>query len=361
MSERNEILVSELIISMMNVVKYLLTKWMVIFLFVILGGVLGVTAAWIKKPTYIANIAFFTDVDSKSALGAYAGVAAQFGFDLGGSGGTAFEGENLIEILRSKTLVNKTLLSPVDSDSDTLMIDKYLFDNEISKDWKTSKKYRSIKFFQFPAEPVRVRDSILDKIGEGIVLNELDIQKRDKKLDIIDVTITSGNELFAKRFVEILTANAIKFYTDYKVKKSSQNVSLLQRQTDSIKSVLFGNISTVAEMSDVNLNPLRQVVKTGVQRKQVDLQANSVIYAELVKNLELSKLSLRRETPLIQIIDQPTIPLKKIKPGRILTGLICAFVAGFFAIIYLLTKLWLIKNNVIALKADTEKKAADYI
>lgn len=32
---------------------------------------------------------------------------------------------------------------------------------------------------------------------------------------------------------------------------------------------------------------------------------------ELVKNLEISKVSLRKETPLIQIIDRPTFPLEK--------------------------------------------------
>ena len=43
--------------------------------------------------------------------------------------------------------------------------------------------------------------------------------------------------------------------------------------------------------------------------RQVDVQANTAILTELVKNLELAKVDLRKETPLIQIIDTPILPL----------------------------------------------------
>ena len=110
---------------------------------------------------------------------------------------------------------------------------------------------------------------------------------------------------------------------------------------------MFGNISDVAQMNDVNVNPLRQVTRSGVQRKQVDLQANGALYGELLKNLELAKLSLRRETPLIQVVDQPTLPLKKIKPGRLLTGLVYAFIFALLSGLFLLLKRWFLKNKIL--------------
>ncbi|MGI8637486.1 MAG: hypothetical protein ACR2KZ_18980, partial [Segetibacter sp.] len=79
----------------------------------------------------------------------------------------------------------------------------------------------------------------------------------------------------------------------------------------------------------LNVNPTRQIVRTGIQRKQVDAQVNGALYTELVKNLELSKMGLRKETPLIQIIDTPMLPLQKKKLGRLLTGIIFAGL-GFF-------------------------------
>ena len=345
-NREKQLSVIDLIITVKNITIFLFSKWKIILLIGIIGGLSGILYAWLKKPKYVAVITFFTEGESKSGLGMYASLAAQFGLDLGANGGGAFEGENLMEILRSRNLVKKTLLSTVDESSKTLMIEKYLSDNEISKDWDTDKKYRHVKFLPYPSVPERLRDSILDKVYEGIVKTELKIRKRDKKVDLIDVVIESGNEYFSKRFVEILTNNAIRYYTEYKIKKSSQNVAILQKQTDSVKTMLFGNITEVAQMNDINVNPLRQIVKTGVQRKQIDVQANSILYAELLKNLELSKLSLRKETPLIQIIDQPSLPLKKIKPGRLLTGIIFAVVASFLCIVSLIFKRKLSQLNL---------------
>ncbi len=46
-------------------------------------------------------------------------------------------------------------------------------------------------------------------------------------------------------------------------------------------------------------------------KRQVDVQANKAILTELVKQTELAKVTLRKETPLIQIIDRPILPLMK--------------------------------------------------
>lgn len=141
----------------------------------------------------------------------------------------------------------------------------------------------------------------------------LEIEKIDKRADIISVKLKNEDELFAKTFVEQLVNNVIQYYTDYKIKKTRQNVAILQRQTDSVRNLVNGNIVDIAVSNDLNVNPTRQILRTGIQRKQVDAQVNGALYTELVKNLELSKLTLRKETPLIQIIDTPMLPLEKRK------------------------------------------------
>jgi len=50
----------------------------------------------------------------------------------------------------------------------------------------------------------------------------------------------------------------------------------------------------------------------------------------------LSRMALRRETPLIQIVDKPILPLEKKKPGRLLTGITYGFIGGILAILYFL-------------------------
>ena len=49
----------------------------------------------------------------------------------------------------------------------------------------------------------------------------------------------------------------------------------------------------------------------------------------------MAKVSLRKETPLIQVIDRPILPLKKEKVGKLKSLILGGFLAGFLTILYL--------------------------
>jgi uncharacterized protein involved in exopolysaccharide biosynthesis len=66
-------------------------------------------------------------------------------------------------------------------------------------------------------------------------------------------------------------------------------------------------------------------------KRQIDVQANTAILTQLVTNLEMAKVTLLKETPLIQIIDKPILPLMKETVSRILCLLIGTGL-GFFSI-----------------------------
>lgn len=58
----------------------------------------------------------------------------------------------------------------------------------------------------------------------------------------------------------------------------------------------------------------------------------------MVKNLELAKVTLRKETPLIQIIDKPILPLKKERFGKVKGVIFGGFLGGFFIVIFFIIK-----------------------
>jgi uncharacterized protein involved in exopolysaccharide biosynthesis len=67
----------------------------------------------------------------------------------------------------------------------------------------------------------------------------------------------------------------------------------------------------------------------------VDVQANTAILTQLVGNLELAKVTLRKETPLVQIIDKPIYPLEKEKVSKLKSLILGGFLAGFLTLLYL--------------------------
>jgi LPS O-antigen subunit length determinant protein (WzzB/FepE family) len=114
-------------------------------------------------------------------------------------------------------------------------------------------------------------------------------------------------------------------------------MSILQHQTDSVRGVLNHAISKAATVMDAtpNLNPAKQILRVGSQKSQYDAETNKAMLSELIKNLEFAKLSLRKETPLIQIIDSPSYPLDKDRVSRSISLILGGLIGGFLAIGYL--------------------------
>ena len=67
----------------------------------------------------------------------------------------------------------------------------------------------------------------------------------------------------------------------------------------------------------------------------------NTMYLELIKNLELSKLTLLNQTPIINIIDKPILPLEVDKKSLLLAGILGGFLGGFLIILFfILNKLF---------------------
>jgi hypothetical protein len=282
--------------------------------------------------------------DEKSGgLGGALGLASSFGIDLGGGGGSIFTGSNLTELFKSRSMVEQTLLSPVVVEGKTISLaEMYIQNHDWRVHWNEIPKYKSIQFLPNRDRKnfTRVHDSILGVIYADLSKNGLTVGQKDKKIAIINIDVVSTDELFSKYFTESLVEVVSDFYIDTKSKKSRENMLILERQTDSIRRELNGAITGVAVANDntFGLNPAMNVRRAPSARRQVDVQANTAILTELVKQTELAKVTVRKETPLIQIIDKPILPLEKERFGKAKGLVLGGFLAGFLVVFGLIIR-----------------------
>ena len=336
----DEISLKELIKKVKEWYDYLLFQWKTIVLAGIVGATLGLTYSFIKKPVYTATLSFALEDDKSAGSGGVLSLASQFGISLGGGGGGIFEGSNLIELFKSRTMVEQTLMKPVFFKGDTISLAEMYIQNKKWRDsWKKKPKFAKIQFLPDTKRKyfTRVHDSILGKIYEDLSKNCLTVGQKDKKIDIITMEFSSSNEQFSKDFCETLAREVGLFYVSTKSKKARTNMEILERQTDSIRQELDGAISGLASANDnvFNLNPALNIRRVPSSRKQVDVQANTAILTELVKQTELAKVTLRRDTPLIQVLDRPILPLKMERVGKLKGIIIGGFLVGFLCVIWL--------------------------
>lgn len=330
--------------------NYLVSKWVTIILLAIAGGISGFIYFSFQKPVYRAITTFVLEESDKAGggLAQYAGLASMAGIDLGGGGGGLFQGDNIPELYKSRSMIEKTLLTEVKfGGKPGLLIDAYIDFNQLKEKWAKKNNIHDVHFlkmsdtsFRSSRGNGRVQDSLLGTIVKDINKNYLEVSKPDKKLNIIQVEVKSKNEAFAKMLNEQLVENVNDFYIQTKTKKQSASIAILQHKTDSVLAVLNGAIFSAASIVDAtpNLNSARQAQRIApVQRSQVTTETNKAVLSELKKNLELSKLNLLKETPLIQVVDAPILPLeiKRISPliGCAIGMILGAFLTVFFLLI----------------------------
>jgi uncharacterized protein involved in exopolysaccharide biosynthesis len=318
MSEQKHIIddkltLKELIISLNFWLKYFFSKWKHFLIAVIIGGALGAVYSTIKKPLFHARTSFVLEEADLGGMGQVSGLASLVGVNLGslGSSSGLFKGDNIIELYRSNQMLSKAILSPFEEGG--TLIDRYIAFNELEDKWKSKVDISRMDFSKDRSLFTVSQDSVVKEVVKLIREKHLVVEKPNRKLTIIEVTINSKDEKFAKAFNEALVEKVNTFYFDTKTKKTLENLQILQSQADSVRQVLNQSLTAFASTSDKvpNPNPLLLTGTVESKKKQIDVQASSAIYSEIVKNLELAKVNHRNNSPLIQIIDSPRFPLDR--------------------------------------------------
>jgi hypothetical protein len=344
-TSEDEISLKELIEKLQDVWKYLLTKWKLIVLAGIIGGALGFVYAYLQPIKYIAKMTFVVE-DAKGGGGAgLASLAGQFGFDVGGAGGgSIFSGDNILLFLKSESLVRETLLTPLDDRTKSNLADRYADVTKLKEAWNKNNKIGEVNFSKFTIENLpRKEDSLLQMIESGIIKNELAIAKPDKKASFIEAKVTTLDESFSKIFLDRLVKVATDRYVESKTKTKAANVAMLQRRADSLSAVLNNKTYSAAasQQSLVDVNPALKTSAISSEITTRDKTMAATVFAEVVKNLELSKTLLNQETPVIQVVDQSTFPLEKERASKSRSLILGGFLAGFLVILYLIASKWL--------------------
>ncbi|HLW19001.1 MAG TPA: hypothetical protein VKX33_01685 [Cyclobacteriaceae bacterium] len=336
----DKITLRELLLRMGSWVEVFRRKWRLIAVAILAGAVLGALASIVKKPVYTAESSFVLEETSMGSMGGMSGIASLLGVNLGslGTGNGLFQGDNIMELYKSESMISKTLLSPFEEgDSSHLLIDRYIDFNKLEKRWADEVDFSQLNF-SLPREEFSVKqDSVVKEVVKEIKKRNLIVDKPDRKLSIIKVVIKSKDEPFSKVFNETLVSNVNEFYALTKTKKTGENLAILQTQSDSVRRVLDESIKRYARVQDQvpNPNPLLQSGTVASRSSQVDVQASIAVYEEIVKNLEIAKINHRNNSPLIQVIDSPRFPLEesRIKLGvGIVVGAFLSFIIVIFYI-----------------------------
>lgn len=312
-----------------------------VFIFVVFSLIFGL----LQGPKYDASTSFVLE-EKTAGGGGLAGLASQFGFDMSsltGAGSGLFSGDNILDIVKSRVIVEKVLLSKVDSlkgKESLTLADLYLQFSPKGKG--VAQKFPGIQFSQLTAESTHstLQDSILFVIYDDVTKNNITVDRLNKKGSIYKITTVSDHPVFSKNVTDKLLSETTKFYVNIKTNNASANVARLQKRADSLYGILNAKSYNAANYQILDPNIAYKSVTVPGEVSQRDKTIIYSIYAEVVKNLEMSRMAVISQTPIIQILDQPKYPLidqRKSFIFLLIAGAIIGFVISFLASIYIYT------------------------
>jgi uncharacterized protein involved in exopolysaccharide biosynthesis len=315
--------------------NYFISQYKLVLYITLISTILGFLYGKFQPSSYKATTTFIVEDKSGKGAAGLSGLASQFGIDpiglTGGGGAGLFDGDNVLEIIKSRGIIEKVLLTKMNNTTNGQTIADYYIQISDFKSAFESKNIntKSLNFIaiaEVGAKHSVVQDSILYILYSEISKN-LTVEKRNKKSTIITLQVASPDQVFSKTFAEELTKQTSDLYIDIKTGNLSKSIERIQKKADSLQNSLVGIFQNSFQIN-MSRNDLSERDKT----------FSSTLYAEVVKNLETLKLSLINQTPVIQVIDTPKLPLFDQRlPGRYF--ILIGFAVGFLiSILYALYK-----------------------
>ena len=329
----DEIQLKDILIKLSDYKAYLFKNKFIIIGFSFLFVVLGVVYAFVSDTKYTADLTFVVEEEgSGGSLGAMSGIASQFGFDIGGSSSATFSQQNILELLSSRGVIESALMQRAKINGKTdFLIEHYI---EIDKIKDTGAESDDFKGVSFHDKSSYIHDSISGVIWQEIIENNLTVELKSDEANIITLSYISLNQEFAKEFVEKLINEMSKMYIAHQTAQANKTLDFLQDRADSVFSELVIAEQQLAKAKDIN----QRIIKVTGRLKELQLMREvevlNAMYLELVKNLELSKITLLNKTPIINIIDEPILPLEEDKISKIVAGLLGSFLGGFLSVCF---------------------------
>ena len=339
----NTVALTDIIASAKNFIQFIQSKIKLLGLLIVLGGLLGLVYYFITSPKYQATATFI--VEEKSSGSGLAGMAGQLGFDISSlTGGNAglFDGDNILEIIKSRNIIESVLLSKVDvadSTNNKTLADLYYETSGLkNKLAGESNDLANLNFSNMKngVGHTILQDSVLYMMIEKINKDNLNVQRTNKKGSIISISTNSTNPQFSKLFSERLLNETSEMYIKIKVGNLSSNINRLQNKADSLQALLNRTSYQSAALNTFDANEAYKSSAVPEEMSQRDKLVLNTLYAEVVKNVEILRISLINQKPIIQVLDLPKFPLVNQQKSFLIIELIGILAGLVIGLLYLL-------------------------
>jgi uncharacterized protein involved in exopolysaccharide biosynthesis len=302
-----------------DILIFIKKRWYIPVTVFLVGGAMGYLSIYRKKPTYTATISFVLSTENRQS-GNFQNLVAQLGYDASTSGSeNIFTGNNIVELFKSRKIVRSALFNRLPNGQ--------LLLNFIAKAQHGANPFPAdtTKFSQTQKNLLRI---IVNEVANSFTV----FNKND--LVFYYISAKSENPWVANYTASSMLHETARYFIETKTQVATSSLKLLEKEADSISVALRHLFQSSASVNDMtyNINPSLMFQRSSVFINQAKATALGAAYTEAVRNLEMAKINLQKETPLFRIIDEPDMPLKAEKRSALSFALFRGTVFLFLAL-----------------------------
>jgi hypothetical protein len=362
-------------IDIMGLVKQLWDGRKTVIIVTSIFIVLGLVAALTMKRTYNVNTVLVPQMSSRSnsSLGSLAALA---GFDLGAINNTGGDLSPLIypQIVSSVPFRRELLYTPVHYEKADTAVSMYTYAKEYVK--PTVMSYVLKYTIGLPGVILgAIRGEKPELVlpggqGEGnnepkpilLTKEEVELMKVlsqnvnlsvDKKEGYLTLSVTGSEPIqtaeLALKALQLLQSEVTRFRTE----KAQDNLDYIQARYNEIKKEAESYQAQLASVRDRSQNMATTRARIEQERLQSKYNVANSIYAEMAKQLEQAKMQVKRDTPVLAVIQPVTVPSKP-SNSRAKTLIVWTFLGGILGCGIVLGKSYLPKLMASFKKEEEE-------
>ncbi len=306
--------------------KEIVRKYLWLFIFIFVCG-LGISIYSIlnKEVLYSAVISFILRDDDGAQLNA--NVDPLSSYLLTQATSQTINLDKILEISISQKLLSNLLFNKcIIKGKDDYLINHILviyYGKEVSY----FKSYRGLNGLN------RSQYSVFNNVA---MLLRKSISITETKSGAFVINLSLQNEELAKITAELFYQNLSNFYIDKTTEKAQNNYIFLRNRLDSVRNMLYSSEYQVANFEDRARNLLLNTARVPQVRQKRNTEFYQVLYADLIKSFESSKVTLNNITPIFQLLSRPYYPLPALAQSSILILVINMVITGFIMVVLLL-------------------------
>jgi hypothetical protein len=334
----------DIVLKLVYFKDLVLKNWKIFILASIVGTGLGyVLEKLLKEPKiYIAKIVFNMDNGASGGMGGgLSDLASAFGLSAGSTtGGNLFSGENFIELLKTKNLYNRALLTRVNINGKSEIFANYYLRKSgiLEIEQKDNTAIQNFKFVHDKYDSTTQAERSTVRLIQAFLMPVTMVSAESKKASFLTLAVTTRNDTLSYTWAKLYLKIVTDFYKETKTQKTREVRDLIVHRVDSLKRALYSNQNAAARYADQNQQVIMQEGLVQQQRLQTNSGQLQGLYFEALRNLDNINLSMAKETPLFTKIDDVELPISP-EPDPTKKGLIIGGLLGFFiSIIYVAFK-----------------------